>query len=191
MQKISLVITHRSWLLTFCTENSAVLKGLTLWLGQWEAYGWIIINKPFGGRIYRKTFGFACQNLSQLSLISIYQIMRHWYPLAAWSWHPSPGTSLSNLPFSRYSIQRVATIVFEGDGIWPRLLECPWNKMTWLMQLLCVLNKAQGNCQRSVSPFTGAPHWWVNESKMIISAPFLRVRVLNVFVWVDTVSGLI
>ena len=69
--------------------------------------------------------------------------MRHWYPLAAGSWCPSPGTSLSNLPFSRYSIERVATIVFEGNGIWPRLLESPWNKMTCLMQLLCVLNKAQ------------------------------------------------
>ena len=63
--------------------------------------------------------------------------------------------------------------------------------MTWLMHLLCVLKKAQGNCQRSMSPFTGAPHSGVTERKMIISAPFLRVRVLKVLVWVDTVFGLI
>ena len=32
------------------TDSWAILKGLTLWLGQWEAKGQMIVNKPLWGQ---------------------------------------------------------------------------------------------------------------------------------------------
>ena len=37
------------------TDSWAVLKGLTLWLGQWEAKGQMIVNKSLGVRMCGKT----------------------------------------------------------------------------------------------------------------------------------------
>lgn len=36
------VTTHESWLLALCMDSWAVLKRLSLWLGQWAAEGWVI-----------------------------------------------------------------------------------------------------------------------------------------------------
>ena len=44
------VTTHKPWPLTLCTDSWVVLNGLTLWLKQWEAKGWMILNKLLWGQ---------------------------------------------------------------------------------------------------------------------------------------------
>lgn len=50
LRAVWLVITPEPQLLTLCTDSWAVLKGLTPWLGQWEAEWWMIMNKPSWGQ---------------------------------------------------------------------------------------------------------------------------------------------
>lgn len=57
--EVWLVISHEPWPLTLCTDGWAVLQGLTLWLGRWEAERWMITNKPWWGQDCGKTFEFA------------------------------------------------------------------------------------------------------------------------------------
>ena len=49
LRALWLVITHEPKQLTLCTDSWAILKGLTLWLGQWEAEWRMIMNKPLWG----------------------------------------------------------------------------------------------------------------------------------------------
>lgn len=50
VRAVWLVITHEPWLLILCTDSWAILKGLNLWLRQWEKEGWMIMNKPLWGQ---------------------------------------------------------------------------------------------------------------------------------------------
>lgn len=45
-----LVIAPELRLFTLYTDSYAVPKGLALWLGRWEAKGWMIMNKPLWGQ---------------------------------------------------------------------------------------------------------------------------------------------
>lgn len=79
------------------------------------------------------------------------------------------------------------------DDILPGMPDYPRNTLTWLMDqhhFLCILNGAQGSCQKTVSPSTQVPNWW-GISRLIILTLFpLSGGYTYVLVCVDAVSDL-
>lgn len=81
LRAVWLVISHKSWSLILSTDSWAVLKGFILWLGHWEAEGWMPMNNPLWGQDIWKDIWAHLQEPEASSLSFTAWLIKHWYLL--------------------------------------------------------------------------------------------------------------
>lgn len=165
LRAVWLVIHHEPWPSTLCTDSWVVLRELTLRLGQREAEGWMIMNKPLWGQDRWEDTWLHLQ--APETVLTVFHVQAH-RALTL------PGNQDADVP-ARVRALTSDPSVDTADRVhrksgpcraqvgWSPARDARWPLMhvTRLMQsqhVLCILNNTQGNCQRSLGSSTRVPN---------------------------------